>query len=515
MSVLLTNETITTNKPVSQRSSRTTVECDVIVSDTKPDILKVLEVSGFISVSEKSFSNGKAYISGTVYMNVLYTPEDAESCPIKNLSTSQPFTHIIDMVTLDTPATLMLDLKPESFNYSLINSRKINLRCSICFDASLIAPESITVATQCEDDLNLCVSTEKLRLCDSCLNSEHRVVKSEKLELPLGNPSINEVLRTSVYPESTELTLSEGSALAKGQLKLCILYSSLNDNSFQTVEYTIPFEETLDVANAEEDMEAEIEYSLSTLNIDIGDDSDGEPRVLHIDIGLLAALHAFKIYEPSIISDAYSYCGEAKISYTPVKLEQLIGITTAKLTHKATVSIPENMPPLQKICDICVSASVERIIADNNEVTVFGTVKSKILYASDNKDTPVSMYEASSEYSHTLSSAAFDIDALCDASVFTEHMSYVINSPTSVDLRIILGLCVRSVKNCEVNTVSEIEIIPDTCIKKRPYIRMVFVKPGDTLWGLAKKYKTSVDKIKECNNLKSDTIYAGTLLKIC
>ncbi|MFD2308033.1 muramidase family protein [Enterococcus termitis] len=40
------------------------------------------------------------------------------------------------------------------------------------------------------------------------------------------------------------------------------------------------------------------------------------------------------------------------------------------------------------------------------------------------------------------------------------------------------------------------------------------VKSGDTLWGLAQKYGTSVQKIKQLNGLSSDMIYIGQRLKV-
>ncbi len=43
---------------------------------------------------------------------------------------------------------------------------------------------------------------------------------------------------------------------------------------------------------------------------------------------------------------------------------------------------------------------------------------------------------------------------------------------------------------------------------------MVTVRPGDTLWGLAQRYGTTVAELRKLNGLRSDTIQAGTTLEV-
>jgi LysM repeat protein len=40
------------------------------------------------------------------------------------------------------------------------------------------------------------------------------------------------------------------------------------------------------------------------------------------------------------------------------------------------------------------------------------------------------------------------------------------------------------------------------------------VREGDTLWGIARKHNVQVSDIKKLNNLKSDTIHKGDILKV-
>ena len=89
------------------------------------------------------------------------------------------------------------------------------------------------------------------------------------------------------------------------------------------------------------------------------------------------------------------------------------------------------------------------------------------------------------------------------------------NSSSSLDLRVILGLSIRCFKEEELSPVTDIEVDENSSYIKRPCIRIFFVQKGDTLWSIAKKYKTTVDALKECNNLTSDNLDVGQLIKIC
>lgn len=61
-----------------------------------------------------------------------------------------------------------------------------------------------------------------------------------------------------------------------------------------------------------------------------------------------------------------------------------------------------------------------------------------------------------------------------------------------------------------VKAVAEYKGIPYTSKSSNTYI----VKKGDTLWDIAKKYNTTIAKLKELNNLKSNTLQIGQILKI-
>ncbi len=515
MSDILNNEKIQTSDIVFQKDSRTTVECDIIVPDVKPDILKVLEVSGYISVAEKVVRSGKIYIQGTAHMNVLYAPDGEVSSRVKNLSASQDFTHTIDAGGADGELSLSLEVEPEGFNYTLINSRKLNLRCVALIGAKLSRINELEFPTSAAGDKDVCTKAVPLRLCSPVVNSEGRLVLCTQLDLPSGKPAISEILKTSAHPQSLEFSFAEDKAIAEGQVRLCFLYTSLDDGSVQLSEHTVPFSETLDAVGAEEDMEGEIEYSVSDIYCEVRDDSDGEPRVIGIDLGLCAVVRGFKTHEIEVISDAYSLCGKCNLSSKEMIVEQLIDNSTANLTHKASVTLPDGMPQISRVCDVSVDSSVDGISVAKGEITVSGSLRCNVLYIAEEGDVPLGSFSGESDFTHTFSVPAATENTVCDAKIYTEHTSYTLNGTSGIDLRAVLGLSVRSHEGTSVSAITDISVEDDECTAPTPYITIYFVKHGDSLWKIAKKYHTTVSALMECNGLTSDNLAIGQQIKIC
>lgn len=516
MSALLKKELVHTNEVLCQKYSQTTIDCDVIVPDINPDISKILEVDGFISIKEKSIRSGKVYVQGSATMTVLYTPDGEVLSKVKSLSATQEFVHTVDVSSLDENAHLSVEVEPEAFNHTIINSRKVNLRCSAGINVKLTGTNRFELLTEATDSSgSICTDTSKLRICNTVVNQESRLSICEQLELPSGKPAMGEILKTTVFPQSHELVLSENSAVAKGQIRICTLYSSADDGSVQFVEYTVPFEKEFDLPGAEEDMEGEIEYSLTDMYCEIRDDSDGETRVLGVDLGLCAFIKGFLIQELDIIQDAYSLRGITTINSQKINIEQLMDNTTAQLTHKASVSLPEQLPEIYQVCDVSASASVDRLTAEMGEITLFGHIKSNILYLSGDETLPLCSFSETSEFSHTFHVPGANAHTICDAKVFTEHVGYTMNGGSNLDLRVVLGLNVRSFKNETVIQITDIEFTESEDTTHKPCIIIYYVQPGDSLWKIAKKYQTTVASLMECNNLSNDKLDVGQQLRIC
>ena len=134
---------------------------------------------------------------------------------------------------------------------------------------------------------------------------------------------------------------------------------------------------------------------------------------------------------------------------------------------------------------------------------------------SNDEEVPLGSFSGASEFTHTFSVPGSTGNTICDAKIFTEHISYTLNGGGSIDLRAVLGLSLRSYKNEIITPITSIDIIEETDEKAKPYITIYFAQNGDTLWNIAKRYKTTVDALKECNGLTDDKLSIGQQIRIC
>ena len=94
-----------------------------------------------------------------------------------------------------------------------------------------------------------------------------------------------------------------------------------------------------------------------------------------------------------------------------------------------------------------------------------------------------------------------------------KEVSYQVASQNELKMEVVMDVCVTNFQNREVSLFQKIEESSEE-LPKLPSFTVYYVKSGDTLWNIAKKYRVTVDSLKEVNELKDDFIYPGEQLII-
>ena len=114
-------------------TAQTMADGDVIVPDTKPDILKLLQVDSDACITDKYIENGKLVLGGKVFYKVLYIP-DGDNEKIKSILTSMDFRQVVEAKNADSDANIIAKAMVERVEFNTVNSRKLRLRAVIHID---------------------------------------------------------------------------------------------------------------------------------------------------------------------------------------------------------------------------------------------------------------------------------------------------------------------------------------------------------------------------------------------
>jgi len=513
MSIKLQNEHIRLSGVVCSKCCYATVEGDVIVPDIKPDILKILQVDTDVTINHKAVQSDKIYVQGVVRLNILYIPDIKESGRVKSITTTQEFNNVLDVSGAMPDMDFAIEAKCRPCEYTLVNSRKLSTRTGLEFLIRLSRNTDIDFATGLENECDIEIKTRKMKLFNPCIDAMREVVVHERLEVPQGKPSICEVLKVSATPSSTELRLLAGKAHAKGEVKICTLYCS-DEDCIEVMEHTVQFSEVLEIEGLTETMTGEVDYSVRDCYFEVCPDSDGDKRILKCEIVLEGAVRASETVECTVIEDAYGTCCGVELEKESYSLEQLTGSFTQQLTIKEPVSIPDYLPPIQRLCDCSAKSTIENISVDGNCVTVSGTVGCSFLYLSGEQTMPIAGFAHILPFSQSFEAEGIKSDSLCDAKAEVIHTSCTINGDKVLEIRAIVQISLKVITPCTARLISGISLNTEKKFPKAPSARIYFVQKGDTLWDIAKKYHTSPDELMSSNQLDSEILPVGKCIYI-
>lgn len=134
MTINIKKETIKSSETIFTKESEVLTEADFIVPDTKPDIGRILQISGIPKINSCETQTDKVVINGTIEFTILYVPESNESNEIASLIHTQNFTDVCETKGLKGDVSVRADSEIANIDFRLINSRKLSIKADVAVD---------------------------------------------------------------------------------------------------------------------------------------------------------------------------------------------------------------------------------------------------------------------------------------------------------------------------------------------------------------------------------------------
>ncbi len=512
----LVKKNVHMNKLKCQSSLQLTLDDDFNVPDVKPDIYKVIKEQGAVKINDVKMSNGKLMVKGALYFNMLYL-SDENVRPVHNISGEVPFDEMIHLEEACAGDEAVINWELEDLTIGIINSRKISVKAIVKLTVLVEELYDEATAVSIESDEDVQFVNKNITVTDIAVDKKDTCRIKDQIHLPSNKGNISEILYSEIELRNPEVRLLENKFNVKGEILVFILYASENeDNPVEYFETELPFSTAIDCNGCTEDMVDDIDFSIASKSLEVVPDADGEERIIDVEVVQEMGIKIYEEEELELLNDVYSPVKELVPVLKEAHYENLLVKNNSKVRVNDRVKITGNQPEILQICHAAGEIKVDDMEVVENGLDLSGVLEVQILYICADDNKPLSSVKGIIPFAQTIEAKGINPASIYHVKPTLEQLSVMMLDGEEIEVKAGIGLNAIVFDSITEPIITDIETydLDYTKMQMMPSIVGYIVKNQDSLWNIAKKYYTTVDRIKELNGLEDNNLKIGDKLII-
>lgn len=519
------------------------IEEDILVPDIKPDLARIITLDGKLKLAEKEIHTGQngsetLKVTGDLILQTLYVPESSsDGEKLISIESKLPFRSETELKT-GPYSDLLIAPTIESIDYTVINERKFKVKISASLNVREYSNVNIEVFEGIHND-EVQMLKEKIYLTDVALRKTEAMEIKEELALKENLPEIDKILKYDVNVVENHKQITKEKAVINASVYCNIMYlgtdgSSAEENTEEVnaaregskagpvlyqgkTEFTqfIRFDEDQSPAG-QNPAGSKVSFNLNSLNLTAKEDGNGKKNLFELDMNIDTGLELYKNLEKEVVTDVYHHIKDIQYETDEIGVTALTGSGVAELSVREIVNVPERYGSVDQITYISGNIVEKRSFVEQGKSIVEGNITiGLICSAADEKGTAFSMkQDIPFRSAMEIPGITSDMVSANDIALKELWFEKINNRQIEVNAGILINTAVSSQKTHQlVKNLSFLEGEKDT--GHAPGIILYIARAGDTIWKIAKKYKTTIDEIKKMNDLEfGKEIKPGTKLLI-
>ena len=458
---------------------------EIVVPDTLPDVGKVIDAQGVLFVRAKEAGEGAVTVSATVSTSVLYVPEDGGA--VQSVDVELPCELRIDAPGVDSDCRVRADVRLHTTEARAVNSRKLAVRAEMGASVQCYRRESFSVVSGTEGE-GAHVLTETADIMTVSDVREKTFVVTDEYAVPAGLGSGVKVTARRVDAAAEDVKYVSGKVILRGRSVSELVFSDEAGN-IRSARMQSEFSQIMEVDCSAEDAAAGASIFLTGAYFDMPEYGEGAGRIqaeLHFAMQCVCRERRAVPYMADIYANRA--CLVPDFAETPVIME------AKPISMRQTVA--GRVEPEAEGEPVIVNASVGAVSVED------GTVKTSVLVrmASRSPDGNWTSSRCRMNVEFTPAETQADM-TLSEISVYAADVY-----STGSDVRSVLQMDAVMMREGVVRSVSEVTEDAEAFETRaqRPSVTLVRVKPGASIWELAKSCGSSVEAIEAANDGRCD-----------
>ncbi len=493
MSIEVLQDNICINRLVERKKKEITLESSIIVPDVKPDIVKPIDLSGNVCIYKKEIINGRIKIDGTIDCNIIYLVDSVDES-IRGLNSNIDFSEFLEIDSNISEADIDANIIIKNMECEVLNGRKVNLKATIELSARLYSNDGVNILK----DINGARGIQKL---NKIVQLNSMVGKNTAKSIAKENIILNqeehvvEILKKEIRIINKDFKISYNKVVAKSEVSVKILYLT-EDGRINYVEKIIPIMGFIDMENVTEENICDVKYCMKNILVKLNNTDENS---IYLEIEVEISCYSYETKDVELIQDVYTPF--SNIEYNRKSIKAMVGLQNISDKYAINEQILSPEISNSRIYNVSTTTNINTVKIVGSKAIYEGEAFVNILYES----TEVTRIDKK-EFKFPIN---YEIDILEgmneeNLDIMLEVENYNVSSQDdNIQVNIELNISTKMFKTIELNIIDNVE--EKELENQEEYsIIVYFVKAGDTLWNIAKKYRSTVENIKQINNIEDE-----------
>lgn len=493
--------------------SQLTLDDDFIVPDALDDAVQILLSDGEVQIENSRIQGEKVLIRGKLVFRVLYR---RESGGLQAMGGEIPFEETVNVPELSERDYTQIVWNIEDLNITMIHSRKLSAKAVLTLTVRAESRVDAQAAADVEtDDAGLQVLKRSVPAATLAVRRKDIYRVREEVSVSANKPNIETILWQEMRLRDVSVRPLDGKLHLDGELSVFLIYSGEGEPHArsQWLEESIPFSGEVELSEAAEEMIPAVGVRILHAEADKKPDSDGEMREVEVEAVLELDIRLYKEESVELLSDLYSTGCEIVSEQGEVCFDRLLTRNSCKLRVGGTVSFQKP----ERILQICHSSGIVRLDESRpteNGLAIEGVLEISLLYLTDDDAASVGAISEVLPFSGTVEAEGIREDSVWQLNLGLEQLGAVMlgGGEAEVKAQLTVELLVFQPMQEEVVTSVQTQPFDLKRWEQQPGIVGYIVQPGDSLWKIAKKFHTTVDQVREMNEIAGEEAGAGARL---
>lgn len=495
-------ERVCINKKVGQSIKESEVEGDVIVNDIKPDVLNIISADGIPCIYKKEVMDGKVRIDGSINTYIIYLA-DNDSNSVRSLNTVLDFTQIIDVDGCMTGMTSKERVNIKNIECRVLNGRKINVKTTLNICATVYSNDNVEIISNI-NNLDDVQALNNDRMINSLIGEGNtKVYAKDTISVDVAD-ELAEIMKTNIRMINRDIKLSYNKVLAKADAEVSILYLT-EDNRIKNVNTRIPVMGFVDIENISDEAICDVDYQIKNLIIK---PNSGDTHSIYIEVEIEISCFAYERKNINLIEDLYSISSDLNFTQKEINTMSQKKNLKESCDVNEQISIPEMDGNV--LYNVKTTPNILKTTIKNGKVIYEGEMSIELLFE---MNSSINSRNIEIPFNFEVMSEEIDENCTVDTDIDVKKDDFIVNSG-NIDASIELEFNLSISKNERLNIINEISV--EETRENNIYSMVIyFVKAGDTLWKIAKKFRSTIDDIARVNGIEDPSkIYPGQQLYI-